>query len=66
MHNQLREPQPYEDCQAKFIQEFFTQISCIIFLFIIKRNKFQLLRMFFSPIVPYLNFQPTSISHGIW
>ncbi len=22
MHNQLREPQPYEDCQAKSIQEF--------------------------------------------
>ncbi len=22
MHNQLREPQPYEDCQAKLIQEF--------------------------------------------
>ncbi len=23
MHNQLREPQPYEDCQAKSIQEFW-------------------------------------------
>ncbi len=23
MHNQPREPQPYEDCQAKFIQEFW-------------------------------------------
>ncbi len=22
MHNQPREPQPYEDCQAKLIQEF--------------------------------------------
>ncbi len=22
MHNQPREPQPYEDCQAKSIQEF--------------------------------------------
>ncbi len=22
MHNQLREPQPYEDCQGKSIQEF--------------------------------------------
>ncbi len=22
IHNQLREPQPYEDCQAKLIQEF--------------------------------------------
>ncbi len=22
MHNQLREPQPYEDCQTKSIQEF--------------------------------------------
>ncbi len=22
MHNQPREPQPYQDCQAKYIQEF--------------------------------------------
>ncbi len=36
MHNQLREPQPYEDCQAKFIQEFFTQISCIIFYLLLR------------------------------
>ncbi len=25
MHNQPREPQPYEDCQAKSIQEFGTE-----------------------------------------
>ncbi len=25
MHNQPREPQPYEDCQAKLIQEFGTE-----------------------------------------
>ncbi len=25
MHNQPREPQPYEDCQAKSIQEFWVK-----------------------------------------